>query len=196
MRWVVRSCQSNFFYLCLKVIKLFHKNHDRKARFEALYDEHYEKLLYFAYSILGNGSEAEDAVAEAFFSIWSRWNHLSEEKHIVAYVYASVRNNCLKARQRRQRNPFSIEDLSVTISVDGDSPELIMLSAESVKIIEDSINGLPNRCKIIFLMAKEQGMSYNEIGVLLDISPKTVQAQMVIALGRIREVLQKHNIEI
>jgi RNA polymerase sigma-70 factor (ECF subfamily) len=66
------------------------------------------------------------------------------------------------------------------------NPEELLLSAEVVKEIMSAINELPPKCKIIFKLVKEEGLKYAEVAGLLELSVKTVEAQMAIALRRIR----------
>ena len=79
-----------------------------------------------------------------------------------------------------------LEDWDTNISSVFFNPEELMISKEAVSNIMTSVNKLPPKCKTIFKMVKEEGLKYNEVAKLLDISPKTVEAQMAIALRRIR----------
>jgi len=174
---------------------MFRKQSNKKNEFECLYNTYYEKLYYFSYSILRDENDSQDVIADAFVSVWAKWDDLNNTDNIVGYLYTAVRNNCIKLRQHKNSSLDILEDAGVTLLVDENSPELKLLSQEALGIINKSINELPARCKMIFLMAKEQNMSYKEISLLLNISVKTVQAQMVIALGRIRNTLLKFNIQ-
>ena len=60
-----------------------------------------------------------------------------------------------------------------------------MINSELMKKINDAINELPPRCKMVFKLVREDGLSYKEVGEILNISPKTVDAQMVIAVKQI-----------
>jgi RNA polymerase sigma-70 factor (ECF subfamily) len=60
-----------------------------------------------------------------------------------------------------------------------------MLSTEIFQEIKRAVNALPTRCRLIFKLVKEDGLKYKEVADLLDISIKTVEAQMAIALRRL-----------
>ena len=65
------------------------------------------------------------------------------------------------------------------------NPENLMITNEAVKKIEFAINNLPLRCRLIFKLAKEDGLKYKDIANLLNISVNTIDNQMAIALKKI-----------
>jgi RNA polymerase sigma-70 factor (ECF subfamily) len=73
------------------------------------------------------------------------------------------------------------------------SSEEIYLQNEMQEHIDQTIDGLPHRCKLIFLLSRFEALSYKEISVQLDISPKTVENQISKALKIIRKALQKYS---
>lgn len=166
----------------------------KNYEFEKLYENNFTKLFYFAYNILNDYRDSEDAVADAFVSIWNRWNELSNIENITAYLYRSVRNNCLKIREKKHLSLDLIEETSFDLIIDPQSPELNLLSKEAIAKIIKAIGELPPRCKLVFILAKEQEMTYSEISILLDISTKTVQNQMTKALDHLRKTLKEYNI--
>jgi len=64
-----------------------------------------------------------------------------------------------------------------------------MMTAEMLKQIGQTINDLPPKCRIIFKLVKEDGLKYREVAELLQISIKTVEAQMAIALRRVAKCM-------
>jgi len=67
-----------------------------------------------------------------------------------------------------------------------------MLNEELINVIQEAIEQLPERCKLIFLMAKEENLKYKEIAEILSISENTVNAQIVIALKKLSEKIKKY----
>ena len=65
------------------------------------------------------------------------------------------------------------------------SPEQIFISSEMLRQINAAIDSLPPKCKLIFLLVKEGNLKYREVAELLNLSVKTVEAQMSIALKKI-----------
>ena len=69
-------------------------------------------------------------------------------------------------------------------------PDLLMITEDMVLKIKMTINSLPNRCRLIFKLIKEDGLKYREVAELLSISVKTVEAQMAIAMRRMAQSMQ------
>ena len=67
-----------------------------------------------------------------------------------------------------------------------------MLNHELSEQIESAISKLPNKCQVIFRMIRQDGLSYQQVANLLDISKKTVENQMSTALKRLRESVEKY----
>jgi len=70
------------------------------------------------------------------------------------------------------------------------NPETILLDAEGLRRIRAAIDELPPRCKLIFSLIKEDGLKYKEVSRLLDLSVKTVEVQLAIALRKIAVALR------
>jgi RNA polymerase sigma factor (sigma-70 family) len=70
------------------------------------------------------------------------------------------------------------------------NPENTLISAENIRIIQAIINDLPPRCKLIFRLIKEDGLKYREAADLLNVSVKTIETQMSLALSKIGTALQ------
>jgi len=71
------------------------------------------------------------------------------------------------------------------------NPETILLDAEGLQLIQAAINQLPPRCRLIFSLIKEDGLKYKDVSRLLEISVKTVEAQLAIALRKMAATLQQ-----
>jgi len=71
-------------------------------------------------------------------------------------------------------------------------PEKELLNNELREIIELTVNNLPDRCRLIFIMVREEGKKYKDVAEILSISEKTVQAQMVIAVKKIGAVVNNY----
>lgn len=80
--------------------------------------------------------------------------------------------------------------MPVEFFIETETPEKKLENAELREYIEKAINRLPDRCKIIFMMFREQGLKYKEIAEILSITEPTVHAQIQIATRKITEYLQ------
>jgi len=71
----------------------------------------------------------------------------------------------------------------------GTNPEELMITAEMASRLNRAIGELPVKCGIIFRLVKEEGLSYKEVAQLLDVSEKTVENQIGIALKKIKQAI-------
>lgn len=92
----------------------------------------------------------------------------------------------------KREKAISLDDLEVDLGVDLICPETELINKELKSVIEQAIEDLPPRCKMIYKLAKVEQMKYKEIGELLDISVKTINHQLSIALKKIGEVLKNY----
>ena len=82
---------------------------------------------------------------------------------------------------------MEFDELAVRYKTVVHSPESEYLYKELDLKISRVIASLPERCRLIYLLVKEDGLKYKDVAELLDISIKTVDSQMAIALKRLRE---------
>lgn len=161
--------------------------HNCEKAYKTLFMEMHESLHAFAYSILHSHEDAEEVVSDFFINIWQRRSALLNIENPRLYFFMGVKNtalNKLAVKRRRQAPPP--EEWQTTLDSVFFNPEELMLSAEIVKKIMAAINDLPPKCRTIFKLIKEEGLRYNDVARLLDISVKTVEAQMAIAIRRIK----------
>ena len=146
----------------------------------------HSRLKQFAYSILKSQEEAEELVSDLFIRIWAKREELPAINSPLLYFFTSVKHlafNRLK-KQKRQQNSSPEEWLVQLHSIYFD-PEQLMMTEEMMRQIRQAVNSLPPRCRIIFKLVKEDGLKYREVAELLQLSIKTIEAQMAIALRRL-----------
>ncbi len=156
-----------------------------------LYDAIGFSLLHLAKQIVCNHHLAEEVVQDVFVNIWEKRDKLLLVENIKWYLYAATRNKSIQYLRRKKRHgvvvaeePFCIPDLHVDVS-----PEDIMVTAEMIKSINRAINELPPQCRLIFKLVKEDGLKYREAAELLDLSIKTIENQMGIALKKLHKAI-------
>ena len=157
-----------------------------KKSFEILFKAYYSPLVVYAQNYLENFEEAEEIVQELFYNLWNKRNIIEINQSIKAYLYNAVRNNCydyLKHQKVKQQYAKHVANTGNSKDQDN-SNELI--SKETSQLILDAIEDLPEKTRHIFKLNRFEGLKYREIAEKLDISPKTVENQMGIALKKLR----------
>jgi RNA polymerase sigma-70 factor (ECF subfamily) len=163
---------------------------DQKA-FRELFMSYCGRLTQFAFSIVKSQDGAREIVDEVFIRIWRNKSSIQTIRNLTVYLYTATKNtalNHLSLHARRNiTEPF--DHLSIQL-IDDQSPERKLINSEILCKINQAIDNLPPRCKMVFKLVREDGLSYKEVGEILNISPKTVDAQMVIAVKQVSEKLK------
>lgn len=157
-----------------------------EAAFEALYREYFVQLFRFCFSIIHQKESAEEIVNDIFVKLWENRNRESSIDNPRLYLYVSVKNRALNYL----RDNAGVHTVEISERCDeyirfDTNPETILLNAEGLRQIRAAIAELPPRCKLIFSLIKEDGLKYKDVARLLDLSVKTVEAQLAIALRKI-----------
>lgn len=153
--------------------------------YEQLYKMLYGKLVHFSAAIAGSFQLAEEIVSDVFIALWQKRQQLSAVKNPAVYIYVCARNASLNALQQRKAQNVSFENLDVDALAIIPDIEQRLVSREVATIIEKAIRELPEKCQLVFRLVKIDGFTYKEAAELLDISPKTVDAQLSIAVKKI-----------
>jgi RNA polymerase sigma-70 factor (ECF subfamily) len=162
------------------------ENQCEKA-YKSLFLLMHQRLIEFSAAIVKSHEDAEEIVSDFFIKVWQKRTQLAGIENPKLYCFVSVKNLSINKLKSNKKVVLSlVDEWDTNINTPFFNPEELMISKESVAKIMFSVNQLPPKCKIIFKMVKEEGLKYNEVAQLLEISPKTVEAQMAIALRRIK----------
>lgn len=155
-----------------------------KNQFEDCFRTYYKQLVVFAYKMVKRQDVAEDVVQQVFLNVWEHIEKMDMDKGISSYLYQSTRNRCLNhlssAQQAVTRHTDTPEDLPVSNALVSTDKQLE--TKELLQRIQYAIQELPEKCREVFLLSREQSLTYKEIAAALDISVKTVENQMGKAL--------------
>ena len=94
--------------------------------------------------------------------------------------------------KEKRKRAVSLDDISVILPIDEICPESELISKELKEAIERAIEHLPERCKLIYSLAKIEQLKYKEIAQILDISVKTIDHQLSIAVQKIGHEIQQY----
>lgn len=177
--------------LALKELQQRIADYEDEVSYKKLFFHFFLPLKSFSFSIIKSKELAEEIVSDILIEIWAKRKQLTEIEDLKMYLYVSVRNASLrKSRQTKKSMAFSLDEVNVEFTSTYENAESILLTRELAEKIDEAIQQLPQRCKLIFKLAKEDRLKYKEIAVLLNISVKTIDHQVSIALKRIAEVLR------
>jgi RNA polymerase sigma-70 factor (ECF subfamily) len=128
-------------------------------------------------------------VQEVFLYVWERWEANERREITKPYLFQAVRNAALSLLRREGVARRGEAETIALFSRPSETPESNLRDLELSRAIERAVMRLPERCRLVFTLSREQGLTYNQIAQLLEISPKTVETQMARAFRALREYL-------
>ncbi|MGN6435205.1 MAG: RNA polymerase sigma-70 factor [Agriterribacter sp.] len=161
--------------------------------FRKMFTAYAPRLAAFAFSFTRDREASIEIVDEIFVKIWRHKEKLPQILNITTYLYTATKNASLNFLSQKNRE-YSTEAFDFTDIGSGEDarPDQQLISSEIQAGIKKAVEGLPPRCKAIFKLVREDGLKYKEVAEILNISEKTVDAQMVIAVKRIGEAVEAH----
>jgi len=162
-----------------------------------LHDKYSEQLFISAYNMLKNREASEDLIQEIFIRIWNKRKNLKIKTSLKSYLYASVIHG-VYAHFRKNRDKFNVQLLEgFNTYVHNNNPETELIQQEIIFQINSVIDSLPEKCRIVFKLSREEQLSHKEIAQKLNISTKTIETHITKALKAIRFSLgETYSIEI
>lgn len=164
------------------------KQDDERA-FDALF-RHYSALVYrFAYGYLKSRPAAEEIVQECFIKIWEKREQLREDVPLKGYLFTTAHHAVLNELRRDQHH------LRLHGQVAAAGPASVANEAEYQEmeaLYLAALDRLPPKQREVFVLSRQQGLSYPEIAERQGVSVKTVEAHIVQALKTLRKYFRLH----
>lgn len=163
-------------------------NSDQRAMTE-IFERYWQKLLAVALNRLDKLEEAEECVQDVFIRLWNLRVNLDIKYSLYTYLSAAVRYrvfDVLDMQHRRAGMTMLAIDKAAEIVSDANMPDAYLLEKELLEQIATITDRLPEKCRIVYRMSREDGQSNKQIANELEISEKTVEAHLTKATKRIR----------
>lgn len=156
--------------------------------YQSLFHYYYERLYHYALTFTSDQSKAEDIVQEVFLKVWTKRESLHPNGSLKAYLYRMTYNEFINGYRKEKRyheelDAFKFQALTPLLE---ESEETWQLKLNK---LAEAIDKLPPRCREIFLLHKQEGVSQKEIAKKLDISVKTVENQVAKAVSILKNKL-------
>lgn len=166
---------------------------DERA-FTWLFNRYYQDLFAYACRIMREEEIAADMVQDTFYKLFAKRESLEVHTSMQAYLYKSVYNHCVNEIKRRRLEVSYMDkelaDFYFKEILQTPEAEMVLRNEEIRRAVQEAIDGLPERCREIFVLSKMQELSNKEIAEQLGISEKTVENQMTKALSYLRKELE------
>ena len=159
---------------------------DGRGAFEHFYNLYYDQVFRFAYYCLWRERGLQGGrVRRVLFHLEIK-STLKRDRHIDTYLYITVRNEALRHISRSNSvNKIQMDQLCSFEPEEEATPEGMLESQEMRELLNLAIDELPEKCRLIFLMIREEGLSTKEVAKILSIQESTVRVQMKIAVEKL-----------
>lgn len=166
---------------------LLSKQGDRFLKY--IFDKYYSDLCKLSYKYAGRTDIAEDIVQEVFINIWNKRYTLNATGSIKPYLVKSVINASINYIRSKFVRQHSSETSNIKENSLDYTPHDDAVQQELHLLLKVAIEKLPDKCRTIFSLSRFSNLSHKEIAGELNISLRTVEAQIRIALQKIRQFL-------
>jgi RNA polymerase sigma-70 factor (family 1) len=154
--------------------------------YKELFTGLYNYLFTFARGLVHEKEAAEEIVSDVFIMVWEKRKDLERIENLKVYLYVSTRNMAFNYLEKEKRSATdSLDGAPANLTSVYLDPEQLLITADMIALIQKAIAHLPPKCRMIFKLAKEDGLKYREVAEVLNISIKTVENQLAIALHKI-----------
>ncbi|TKG93752.1 RNA polymerase sigma-70 factor [Puteibacter caeruleilacunae] len=160
---------------------------DSASSFELIFNKMNGQVYAFAFSMLHNDVESKEVVQETFFKLWLHRQKIKDEYTLDAYLFTIARNEVISLIRKKKIREG--EDIQPHYAV-GNTEEEILFN-ELKQEVNEIINQLPEKKRLVFKMSRNDGLSNQEIAKQLNISVNTVNNQISSSIRFIREKINK-----
>lgn len=153
----------------------------------------YDPLLRFAFRYVRSEPVAEGLVQDVFLWIWENREEWVVEGKLKTYLFRAIKYKAIDHwRKERTREEYMKQfSKSRTLHIDPKVPNKTEESA-FVQAAQQAIEELPEKARMVYKLSRLEGLTYNEIAEVLEVSPKTVETHMSRALTFLRERLSRY----
>jgi RNA polymerase sigma-70 factor (ECF subfamily) len=165
-----------------------------RAWLEDVFREYYAELAVFVCRYVGSDDVAEDILQDLFLSIWrapERW--IAAGDALRPLLFVAARNRAFDyMKHRRVHERYIRQTAAEGVEIVDRTADDELLYQEIRRNIDQAIAALPKRAREIFLLNREEGLTYREIADRLGLSIKTVENQMIRSLKKLRIQLSSY----
>jgi len=178
----------------LQLRHLLHKivvKNDERA-FSLFFDYYHTRLIRLSLLFVPRFDQAEEVVADVFLKLLGKRESLLAIENFEGYLFKMVKNESisfLRADKRQRTGNVLVDDIQDYLMVDHDNPEKRMINSDLGVLLQQVVEKLPPKRGLVFKMVKDENMSYKQVGEILEISERTVEVHLKLAIKDLRKAL-------
>ena len=176
----------------MDIIALQHKialMRDETA-YKKLFLHFYSGLLRFSITYVKQKEIAEEIVSDVLLKVWTMEKALLDVSNAKVYLFCAVKNSSINFLvSNRKYTTWDIDQVAPSSLVELSTPMESMLDAELKEKIEKCVKALSPKCRMAFMLNRQDGLSYREVAEIMEISLNTVDRHLQLAQQKLGAAL-------
>jgi RNA polymerase sigma-70 factor, ECF subfamily len=158
-----------------------------KDAFREFYNLHQGPLFSFLRSKGLDSEDAGDLIQQAFLIIWEKRASIDPDRSLRSFLFTTAYNRMLNHfRDKKSGEP----EFAYKLEHGGQNPHEKTETSEAMKRLQAALEAMPEKRRCVFELCYLQGFSYKEAAETMNVSPKTIENHMALALKELREALK------
>ncbi len=158
----------------------------KKSSYKILFTKYYAPFVRFVEKIITDKQSAEDIIQDVFTRIYLNRDSLDENLCLESYIFVLARNAALNYLKSHNKVLLVEYDDNMVSSVRSDSDTLFNELSDSIR---NEIHSMPEKRRKVFLLSRKNNLSNKEIAKNMNISEKTVERHITLALSKLKKNL-------
>lgn len=166
--------------------------------FEQIVHSYWKRLNKFAQIYVRDNEIAKELVQDTFLSLWHKRDNLDNNTKLIPYLMVILRNKCINHLKLTKIETMSIDEIDTetiykkaNLHVLEDDASTILEAEDLHRVIESTIDSLPEKTKTIFRLSRIENLSNKEIAERMNLSVKTIEFHITKSLQHLRTHLAK-----
>jgi RNA polymerase sigma-70 factor (family 1) len=163
---------------------------DSEYAFQLIFDKHRNRIYKTAIKFLKSPIIAQDVVQDVFLKLWFERNNLNENKSIEAWLYTVAKHNILNKLRKIANDWKAVDQYAHQITSEDNKTDHKLIDGQYQSHLSKAVSKLPEQQKLVFLLSRNDKLTYDQIGQKLGISPLTVKTHLSRALHFLKKELK------
>ena len=162
---------------------------DQRSQFDKIYRDHVDLIYRYANRLCGEAEAAKDLVQETFLNAYRGFKDFRGDAQISTWLYTIASRACLRMRRKKKGEPereLSLDEFVPTsegefrlqIPVDGLTPEEAFQNKELRQALDQAIEKLPRKYRMVLVLRDMEGLSAKEVGTVMGLNERAVKSRL------------------
>jgi RNA polymerase sigma-70 factor, ECF subfamily len=172
----------------IEIIRKF--KHGEAAAFNDIVLKYQDRIFNLCLYMLRDAGDAQDAAQDSFIKAYRALHDFSPDSSLYTWLYRIAMNTCLDSRRKRKQMHIDSNSMLENIPSQRPSPEKLYEAKEISEALRGALQKMPEKLRAAIVLREIEGLSYEEISDILDISSGTVKSRISRAREELRSLLR------